>query len=102
MGYTLYPDNRLKKMLAEVGKQNTGKSTINELIRYFLGGETFVSSLTLQNLATIFRPADLRGKTANICNELDTDDVKRIGKIKELTGGIDTITVERKKNSPFN
>lgn len=101
IGYTLYPDNRLKRMLIEVGRHDTGKSTINELIRYFLGGQTFVSSLTLQDLDTIFRPAELLGKMANICNELDKDGVKHVSRIKELTGGVDTVTVERKNEHPF-
>lgn len=99
MGCCLLPGYDYKKMLLLIGESNTGKSSIMNLIRRFLGEEN-TSSIPLQELSSTFSSAQLFGKLANICADLPTTTLEAIGLLKGLTGG-DRINAQRKYGQPF-
>ncbi len=91
-----------KKFSIYVGETDTGKTTLISVITAFLGKEN-VSSLSLQDLASKdrFQLAVLRGKLANIRDDMPKDVIHSIGRIKELTGGFQ-VKVEEKFRDPYN
>jgi len=100
MGYTLIPSTRMKKAFLFDGPTNTAKSTLLRVWDSLLG-ERNVSSQTLQALSDErFAGAELYGRLANICADLDAKAVQKSGRFKMLVSG-DAITVERKYRHPF-
>lgn len=101
IGYCLIPHHKYHWMPILLGEGENGKGTFLALILALLGREN-VSSATLHDLGeNRFAKADLYGKMANICGDLDAADLKFVGPLKELTGG-DQIRAERKGQHPFN
>lgn len=100
IGYGLYAGNPLHKAVLLLGPGRNGKSVLLRIIRE-LYGEPNCSAVPLQLLAeNRFAAAELYGKLANICGDLDARAVKRSDLFKMITGG-DPITAERKYQSPF-
>jgi len=100
-GYALHDGNPLRKAILLYGSGGNGKSTALNLLRALLGAEN-VSSVPIQTLAeNRFAPADLYGKVANICGDLDVRAIQRTDQFKQLTGG-DTIRAERKHRDAFS
>ncbi len=92
----------LKKNLMLVGPTDTGKSTVLELIRRFLGDEN-VSSVSLQELDNDrFAAADLYQKLANIHPDLDKQSLKKSTRFKSSSGKRDQIRAQRKYGQPFH
>lgn len=85
-GYCLYKKYSIKKSFILHGESDAGKTVlINQLVR-FLGGEENVSAIPIQRLKSDFRIANLRGKLANICDDMSADTVSDTGNFKQLTG----------------
>jgi P4 family phage/plasmid primase-like protien len=100
IGYCLMPHHRFHWMPILLGEGENGKGTLLALITALLGRDN-VSSATLHDLGeNKFAKADLYGKMANICGDLDAADLKVTGPLKGLTGG-DQIRAERKGQHPF-
>lgn len=90
----------VKKDLMCVGETDSGKSTLLNLVRLFLGPEN-VSSTALQELEMDrFAAADLFGKLANIHPDIDDQELRRTSKFK-TTSGSDQIRAQRKYGHPF-
>lgn len=71
IGYLLIPDTRFEKAFLLVGPGRNGKSTLLKAIDALLGPEN-VSKVPLHELAEQrFKRAELYGKLANICADLD-------------------------------
>jgi len=100
IGYFLIPKNIYKRACIVVGDHDTGKTKIVEACRNMLGGKTYTSSLSLQDLDHNFLPAQLEGKTANIRSEITSKDMKHYERFKNLVS-TDTITVHKKNQQPF-
>jgi putative DNA primase/helicase len=91
----------MQKALLLLGQGGEGKGTLLNLLRAFLGREN-VSSRTLHALAEErFASADLFGRLANICGDLDARTVERSDTFKMITGG-DALTAERKFGNAFS
>jgi P4 family phage/plasmid primase-like protien len=101
IGLAMYPGNPMRKAILLCGSGKNGKSVLLNLIMALLCEEN-VSSVSLQDLSdNRFRPAELFGKLANICGDLDARAIKQTDIIKQMTGG-DAISAERKYGHPFS
>ena len=101
IGYALYAGNPLAKAVLLLGPAGNGKSKLLMLIRALLG-DANVSSIPLQTLSeNRFAAAQIYGKLANICGDLDARSIKRSDLFKQITGG-DVIMAEHKYGHPFN
>jgi putative DNA primase/helicase len=100
IGYATYPANPFRVAVLLLGPGRNGKSVLLRLLTAFLGMRN-VSSMPLQVLAeNRFAPAELLGKLANICGDLDAREVRRSDQFKIITGG-DMMNAERKYGHPF-
>jgi P4 family phage/plasmid primase-like protien len=100
IGYMLYSGNPLRVAVLLLGPGGNGKSVLLAVIRSLLGDEN-VSAIPLQALAeNRFAAAELFGKIANICGDLDARAVKQTDTFKAWTGG-DPVMAERKHRDPF-
>ena len=100
LGYGLYAGNPLQKAIMLLGPGGNGKSKLLALARA-LCGEANVSAVSLQSFGeNRFHPAEVFGKLANICGDLDARAIKRTDLFKQMTGD-DPITAERKFGHPF-
>jgi putative DNA primase/helicase len=99
-GYCLYRRYFIKKAINLLGKGDTGKTTLINLLIAFVGKEN-MSGVGLQQLcADKFSAANLYGKHLNIYDDLPFDNVKDNGKFKIATGG-GFITGEKKFYDQF-
>jgi hypothetical protein len=82
------------------GAGGNGKSTLLGLLRALLGAEN-VAAVSLHDLeGDRFAKADLVGKLATICGDLDLRAIRSSDSFKQLTGG-DLLRVQRKHGQPF-
>jgi len=102
LGYCLYPGNPLRVAVLLLGRGRNGKSELLRLFRLLCGAAN-VSAEPLQTLAeNRFSAAELYGKVANVCGDLDARAVQQSETFKILTGGGDVLRAERKRKDPFN
>lgn len=95
LGYSLLDTTKYKKLLITVGPQNSGKSVLLKGVEEFIGKDN-VASQKLEDLANDpYSRANLLGNKVNIRNDLDGDEIKKPGTIKELASG-DTMDREEK------
>ena len=100
IGYATYPANPYRVAVLLLGPGRNGKSILLRLLTALLGPEN-VAAMPLQVLAeNRFAPAELLGKLANVCGDLDAREVRRSDQFKIITGG-DEVFVERKFGHPF-
>jgi len=99
-GYALYPGNPLRTAVLLLGPSGTGKSTLLALISALCGAEN-VSAVSLHDLQeNRFAKAQLVGKLASICGDLDARAITGSDVFKQLTGG-DLLYAEHKHGQPF-
>jgi putative DNA primase/helicase len=99
-GYALYPGNPYRKAVLLLGPGANGKSTLLGLFRGLLGTRN-VAAVSLQALGEErFAAADLFGKLANVCGDIDARTVRRTDLFKQLTGG-DPVRAEFKFRDAF-
>jgi putative DNA primase/helicase len=100
IGYALLPANPMRAAVLLLGPGRNGKSVLLHIIKALLGSEN-TSAVPLQLLAEHrFAAAELFGKLANICGDLDARAVRQTDIFKMLTGG-DPMMGERKHRDPF-
>jgi P4 family phage/plasmid primase-like protien len=101
-GYCLEKSVKYEKaFLLEGDEGDNGKSTFTKLLEHFLGREN-VSHSSLQELDNDrFAKADLYGKLANICSDLQSKKLSHTGNFKTLVSG-DIIRAQRKHGRPFD
>lgn len=96
IGFCLISDYPIKKFLMILGRGDNGKSTLEDLIRNFLGKDRNVTGLTIQDICdSHFLASRLYGKRLNIRGEMKQLKLTSIEMLKSLTGG-DIVTVDRK------
>jgi putative DNA primase/helicase len=101
IGYCLLQEQPLNASLVLLGEGANGKSTFLNLVAALLGPEN-VSHATLQQLCNgKFELAELKGKLANICDDLPGDSLKSVGNFKNLTGNA-PIQAQFKYGKPFD
>jgi putative DNA primase/helicase len=100
-GYATYPGNPLRVAVLLLGPGRNGKSVFLNLLTALLGAGA-CSVMSLQSLAeNKFAVAELFGKLANICGDLDARAVHRSDAFKQIVGG-DPMSAERKYGQPFS
>ena len=82
LAYLLYRSNKLHKAFIFFGEASSGKTTFIEMIREFLG-EDNTQAVSLQNLDKPFQKSHLRGKLANIYDDLPIKKLTYIANFKE-------------------
>jgi len=100
VGYHLLKDYRFQKAFMLIGSGANGKTTFLKLIEAFLGKENVSHESLYELCSNRFSSAELYGKLANIAPDLSSDELKRTGKFKALTGG-DRIRGEKKHQNAF-
>jgi len=87
MGYNLTSDYRFHKALMTTGESGSGKSVYLEVVAALVGHDN-VASLALRELASdTFATADLYGKAANICTDIESAELRHTGLFKRLVAG---------------
>ncbi len=100
-GYLLVPDNRYRKAFMLTGVGRNGKTTVLKVLEALMGPGN-VSHLSLHKLVEDrFAAAELYGRQANICGDIDRRALASASLFKEIVGG-DPIHAERKHKDPFS
>ena len=95
IGFCLYKDYFLEKMMMFVGDGRNGKGKTIDLIRRFLGVEN-CASVPLSSLnEDSFCVGELFGKMVNLAGDLSNTSLKQTGMLKQTTGR-DLIGAKRK------
>lgn len=103
VGSLLMSKYYVKDAVILLGKPNTGKTTLMNMILQFLGKRN-VCSVSIQDLdlrVDKFAGADLDSKLADIVDEIPKIDIKNIEQFKKAVGG-STISVQRKGKDRYN
>lgn len=98
-GYCLYKDYPIHVFFILEGKGRNGKTTFVRFIIIFLG-EKNVSSIPMQELENSFKRGHIKGKLANISDDLPKQALYLTGSLKKLTGN-SPIDAEHKFAPPF-
>jgi putative DNA primase/helicase len=100
LGYLMMSGNPLQRAILLTGGGGNGKGVLLEVIKQLLG-ERNCTSIPLHDFAdNRFVTAELFGKLANICGDIDATWIENTSRIKEITGE-DTVMGERKGQDPF-
>ena len=100
MAYILHNDNELQKTIMFIGSGSNGKTKLLEYIDDLFGKRN-TTHVSIQELAEGgFVLAQLDGKLANICADVESTELKRTGKLKQLIGG-EGVEVSKKYQQPF-
>lgn len=99
-GYTIFNDYPFHHFVAFFGTGRNGKGTAMNLLVSLAGSEN-VSATSPQLLdSNRFRAAELYGKLANMCGDIDPKVFNATETFKKATGG-DMVEAERKNGQPF-
>lgn len=99
VGYCLYNENKFQKAFIFDGTGSNGKSATLTLILQLLGHKNY-TSLSLQDLESTFRPAELDGMLANIGDDIPDKYLSDTSVFKKCVTG-EPFMVERKGERPF-
>ena len=100
IGYAMMSGNPLQRMFLFTGSGQNGKGALLRTIQKLIGRGNY-SSVPIHELsADRYAAADLHGKLANICGDIDSTYIENTGLLKQVSGG-DTIRAQRKYGQPF-
>lgn len=100
LGYLLMSGNPLQRLFMLTGSGGNGKGVYLNVVRAMLGDDN-VAAVPLQDFSeSQFATAELFGKLANVCGDIDATFIQNTGRIKELSGD-DKMKGERKFGQPF-
>jgi len=100
IGYLLMSGNPFQRMFLLTGGGGNGKGVFLNVIRALLGDDNFSATPLRRFSESQFASAELHGKLANVCGDIDARFIEDTGRIKELCGD-DKIDAERKGKDPF-
>lgn len=101
IGYLMMAGNPLQRAILLIGNGGNGKGVLLEVIKALLGRDN-CTSVPLHDFSdNRFVTAELFGKLANVCGDIDATYVENTSRIKEITGE-DTVMGERKGQDPFH
>lgn len=89
------------KALFLIGPTDSGKGTFLEVLESVIGADNVASQSLYELMQTRWGLAELYGKFANIRNEVTGGGLGNVQRFKELTGGGDRVSAERKGQNPF-
>lgn len=96
----LTKENIYQKAFLFVGAGANGKSKMLDMLRAFVGAQ-YCSNISLEDLNSKFKTAELENKLLNIGADIDSVTIKNSGVLKKIFSG-DPMTVERKFIKPFD
>jgi P4 family phage/plasmid primase-like protien len=100
LGYLMMSGNPLQRMFLLVGGGGNGKGVLLHVIKHLLGRAN-CSAVPLHEFSeSQFATAELFGRLANICGDIDATFIEHTGRIKEMSGE-DEMKGERKFGQPF-
>lgn len=100
LGYLMMSGNPLQRMFLLSGSGGNGKGVFLNVARAMLGDVNF-AAVNLHELSDDrFASADLYGKLANICGEIDSTFIEKTARIKELCGD-DVMRAQQKGERAF-
>jgi putative DNA primase/helicase len=100
IGYLMMSGNPLQRAVLLTGGGGNGKGVLLEVLTALLG-EVNCTSVPLHDFAeNRFVTAELFGRLANICGDIDATYIENTSRIKEITGE-DKVMGERKGQDPF-
>jgi len=100
LGYLMMSGNPLQRMVLLTGGGGNGKGVFLHVVRALLGMVN-VANVPLHDFSgNQFASADIFGKLANICGDIDTTFIEQTGQIKQISGE-DDVRAERKFGQPF-
>jgi putative DNA primase/helicase len=99
IGYTLYRENSMQVCFILTGNGSNGKSTLMDLIKYFLGVRNY-TALDMRELEERFKKAHLLGKLANIGDDIDNKFLSSDSTFKKTVSG-ETVMAEKKGKDEF-
>lgn len=100
LGYLMMSGNPLQRAIMLIGGGGNGKGVLLHVITKLLG-EDNCTSVPLHDFAdNRFVTAELFGRLANVCGDIDATFIENTSRIKEITGE-DTVMGERKGQDPF-
>lgn len=99
-GYTMYRSYDISVAFILYGTGRNGKGVMLKLLHSLLGRENVVARKLHEITNDVFAKADLYGKLANVCGEMEDKTLKETANLKELTGG-DVVTAQRKYYGSF-
>jgi putative DNA primase/helicase len=101
LGYLMMSGNPLQRMFLLSGTGGNGKGVFLNVARALVGADNF-AAVNIHELAEDrFASADLYGKLANICGEIDSTFIEKTSRVKELCGD-DVMRAQRKGEDPFS
>lgn len=101
LGFNLTSDYSFHKALMTTGESGSGKSVYLEVLAALLGKEN-VSSLALVEMTRdTFGTADLYGKAANICTDIESAELRSTGIFKRLVAG-EVVRAQEKHKPAFD
>jgi len=99
-GYCLYRSYQVNAAFVLYGTGRNGKGVMLKLLRTMLGQKNICSRKLHEITNDTFAKADLYGRMANICGEMEGHTLKSTANLKELTGE-DWVTAQRKYHGSF-
>ena len=100
IGYAMLSGNPLQRAFMLTGSGLNGKGALLRTVQALIGRGNY-SSVSLHDLSgDRFAAADLHGKLANICGDIDATYIESTGLFKQVTGN-DTIRAQRKYGQAF-
>lgn len=101
-GYCLWTAGQpFKKAMFLIGPTDSGKGTFLKTLEAILGRENVAWQRLYNLIQTRWGTSKIYGKMTNMANEVTAGSLKRVERFKELTGGEDTVTAERKGQPTF-
>lgn len=100
LGYLLMSGNPLQRMFMLTGTGGNGKGVYLNALRALLGDDNTAAEPLHDLSENRFSTAELHGKLANICGDIDATFIQNTGRIKELCGD-DRMKGERKNERQF-
>ena len=99
-GYCMYRGYNINAAFILFGTGRNGKGVMTNLLRKLIGEKNVCSRKLHEITEDTFAKADLYGRLANICGEMEGNTLKQTGNLKELTGE-DWVTAQRKYHGSF-
>lgn len=100
VGYMLMSGNPLQRAFLFVGSGGNGKGVFMRTLRAILG-KANISNVPLHDLSSNrFAVAQLYGRIANLCGDIDATYIEATGRFKEVSGE-DEVQAEHKFGQPF-
>lgn len=101
IGYLMMSGNPLQRLFLLTGGGGNGKGVLLEVVKALLGKNNIAAVPLREFSEDRFATAELFGKLANICGDIDASYIENTGRIKELSGD-DDMKAQRKFGQPFN